>query len=200
LNKKSELRERKKISSRKAILDGGLEVFATIGYERSTIADIAKASGRSVGSLYNHCGDKYSIYGSLVSQFLVELRDVLNHTRENAASLEAFVMGAFCACSELLAKQSKMQKLINNSATTFRQFINSEETFIGIVNDLERDLQKAVDAGIMPSLPVKLMTIAMMSTSLDFFSNDIDDNGPQAKAEFLGQLFLGGIERFSMLK
>jgi len=193
-------REQKKITNRKAILDAGLEVFSNIGYERATITDIVSASGLSVGTFYNYYGDKDTIFASLITTYLTQVRSVLSEARNKAISIESFVMGAFRAYSLLTASNPKMQRLIATNSSTFRQFVTSEKELIGIIEDLAQDMQNAIDAGLAPDFPVSLMTSAMIASSIEIFSNDVGKHSADEKANFLGHLFLGGIQRLSSLK
>jgi len=197
MSQKMGLRERKKISTRNAILDGGLEVFSTLGYERSTITNIVAASGLSVGTFYNHFGDKKTVYAVLVNNMLSQLREVLNETRNKAPTIEKFVMGAFFAYSDLMIENPKMQQLIGKSTSVFRAFIAEEGGLVGIIEDLERDFHAAVNAGLSPKLPINLMTSVIIASSVELFTDEVDAKKSREKAEFLGNLFLGGIHRLA---
>ncbi|MFV1873903.1 MAG: TetR/AcrR family transcriptional regulator [Oleiphilus sp.] len=190
-------REQKKLTNRRAILDAGLTVFSTIGYERATIMDVVEASGLSVGTLYNHFGDKDTIFAELVGNLVREVRAVLSESRSKAYDIESFILGAFHAYSALMEAQPKMQQLIQVNSNAFRRYITTDQELAGLIADLEQDMQAAVDSGIMPSFPVNLMTSAMMGASIEIFSEDISSHTAKQKAEFLGQIFLGGIQRLA---
>lgn len=190
-------REQKKLTNRRAIIDAGLHVFSSIGYERATIMDVVEESGLSVGTLYNHFGDKDSIFAEIISVLVRDVRAVLSESRSKAYDLESFVMGAFLAYSELMEQQPKMQQLISRNSNAFRQFVTSQSELTGLINDLEQDMQSAVDAGLIPHFPVSLMTSAMMGASIEIFSEGLGTYTPKEKAEFLGHVFLGGIQRLS---
>ncbi len=190
-------REQKKLTNRRAILDAGLLIFSSIGYERATIMDVVEASGLSVGTLYNHFGDKDTIFAELISALIRDVRAVLSESRSKAYDLESFVMGAFQAYSELMERQPKMQQLISKNSNVFKQFVSTEAELIGMINDLEHDMQLAVDSGLMPKFPVNLMTSAMIGASIEVFSEDIGTHTAKEKAEFLGHIFLGGIQRLA---
>lgn len=190
-------REQKKLTNRRAIIDAGLHVFSSIGYERATIMDVVEESGLSVGTLYNHFGDKDSIFAEIISVLVRDVRAVLSESRSKAYDLESFVMGAFLAYSGLMEQQPKMQQLISRNSNAFRQFVTSQSELTGLINDLEQDMQSAVDAGLIPHFPVSLMTSAMMGASIEIFSEGLGTYTPKEKAEFLGHVFLGGIQRLS---
>jgi AcrR family transcriptional regulator len=191
------LREQKKLTNRRAILGAGLHVFSSIGFARATIMDVVEASGLSVGTLYNHFGDKDTIFAELIGALVRDVRAALSESRSRANDLESFIMGAFLAYSELMENQPQMQQLISKNSNVFRQFVNTEAELIGLINDLEQDMQIAVESGIMPKLPVNLMTSAIMGASIEIFSEEIGSHSAKQKAEFLGNIFLGGIHRLA---
>jgi AcrR family transcriptional regulator len=59
-------------SRREAILAAALASFVRIGYSNTTIEDIRRASGASVGSLYHHFGGKDGIAAALYVEGLAE--------------------------------------------------------------------------------------------------------------------------------
>ena len=190
-------REQKKLTNRRAIIEAGLNVFSSIGYERATIMDVVDASGLSVGTLYNHFGDKDTIFAELIASLVSEVRAALSEARSKAYDLESFIMGAFLAYSELMESQPKMQQLISKNSNMFRHFVSTEDELIEMIHDLEQDMQLAIDSGIMPKFPVNLMTSAMMGASMEIFSEEIGTHTAKEKAEFLGNIFLGGIQRLA---
>ncbi|MGV9864710.1 TetR/AcrR family transcriptional regulator [Rhodococcus koreensis] len=48
--------------TRELVIQAALELFAEVGYERTTIEDIVKRSGVSVGSIYHHIGGKADVF------------------------------------------------------------------------------------------------------------------------------------------
>jgi AcrR family transcriptional regulator len=50
---------------RQAILDAALACFSMLGYDQTTLTDIRKEAGASIGSIYHHFGSKEQIAASL---------------------------------------------------------------------------------------------------------------------------------------
>ncbi|MDX1453563.1 MAG: TetR/AcrR family transcriptional regulator [Oleiphilaceae bacterium] len=192
-------RERNKIANRRQILRAALTVFSSIGYDASTITDIVKTSGLSVGTFYNYYGDKDSVFAELVSDLLTEARQALNDARHSATSIEEFVAGAFLAYGELLQANPGMNQLIAKNTHAFRRFVFGGGDIDGIISDLEKDMTLAIEQGLLPPFHVRLMTSAMIGAGLEVFSMEDQDTSmtPESKAEFLGNLFLGGIARLA---
>ena len=59
-------RERRKLETRKLILDAAYQVFAEKGYGQATIDDIIGACGISKGALYHHFASKEELFKALL--------------------------------------------------------------------------------------------------------------------------------------
>lgn len=186
-------REMNKIANRQAILLGGLEVFAEIGFDTATISDLVKASGLSVGTFYNYFGDKDAVFRELVAELINRAREALNQARQSAPTPEEFVLRAFRSYCHVISENPRMQALIVRNTSAFRSVLfNGEIT--GLVDDLERDMTNAMASGMFPEFPIRLMTTAMIGAGVEVFAFENDSGAtPEEKAEFLGNLFVGGI-------
>jgi len=81
---------------RAAILDAALAEFATQGVAGTSIEDIRRRSGASVGSIYHHFGDKDGIAGALYLEGLSDYQQgfvsVLDEAKTTRAGVEGGVM------------------------------------------------------------------------------------------------------------
>jgi AcrR family transcriptional regulator len=68
-------------------LDAAAELFASDGYEATTMTVIAERSGSSIGALYNYFPDKQSIAVTLVNQYAAELEALWRPVIERAATV-----------------------------------------------------------------------------------------------------------------
>ncbi|HLH64054.1 MAG TPA: TetR/AcrR family transcriptional regulator [Ktedonobacteraceae bacterium] len=64
-------------TKRRAILDAAAELFARQGYENTTIADIARAAGMAVGTVYLYFHNKHEIYNSVSIDWVEAIATVL---------------------------------------------------------------------------------------------------------------------------
>ncbi len=60
------LTQRRKLETRKLILDAAYQVFAEKGYGQATIDDIIRACGVSKGALYHHFNSKEELFKALL--------------------------------------------------------------------------------------------------------------------------------------
>lgn len=195
-------RERNKQQNRRAILNAGLEVFSTIGYEAATISDVVKASNLSVGTFYNYFGDKDSVFAELVENLLAHCQVALAEARRNADSLEDLMTDAFVAFARVVFEQEKMRGLISKNVQVFRQFAFGGEKIHAVFGEMESDINAAIENGILPPFPVRLAVFAMIGAGSEVFAADAasDDYSHEEKAKFLADVFIGGIKYIAQEK
>jgi len=111
-------------------------------------------------------------------------------------------MGAYRDYGRLMSDSPGMQSFISKNTNAFRQFVFGGGDIVGIVADLENDMHDAINKGILPDFPVRMMTSAMIGAGAEVFTYDSEyaDTSAEEKAEFLGHLFLGGIQRLATLR
>ena len=68
-------------------LEAAAELFASAGYEATTMTAIAERSGSSIGALYNYFPDKQSLAFTLVNQYASELEELWKPVIEQAATV-----------------------------------------------------------------------------------------------------------------
>lgn len=74
--------------TRRAILDASAELLGERGIAQTSIADIAKAAGVSVGSIYGHFGSKDLLLLSIVERAVAERADGFSPPAEITSPLE----------------------------------------------------------------------------------------------------------------
>ncbi|MEN8240040.1 MAG: TetR/AcrR family transcriptional regulator, partial [Actinomycetota bacterium] len=62
---------------RQAILQAALESFADTGYDATSIEEICRLSGSSVGSFYHHFGSKEGIAAALYEEGIIAYQEGL---------------------------------------------------------------------------------------------------------------------------
>lgn len=81
------------VDRRAGILDAALAAFAERGYEATTIADVRRRSGASVGSIYHRFGDKRGIAAALYVECLRDYQEGLARTLARNSDAEAGIRG-----------------------------------------------------------------------------------------------------------
>ena len=81
-----------------AILDAAFRAFATYGYRRTAMDDIARGAGMSRTALYLHYRNKEDIFRSLAVRYFEEaLRDMRAALERRGQSVEEALLAAFVA-------------------------------------------------------------------------------------------------------
>ena len=74
-------RERKKMQSRKAILDAAVEQFSQKGFKETSVADIMNAADLGIGTFYNYFQSKEEILVQLIQQMVTEVAEALRELK-----------------------------------------------------------------------------------------------------------------------
>lgn len=74
-------RERKKLQSRKAILDAAVEQFSRKGFKDTSVADIMHEADLGIGTFYNYFQSKEEILFCLLHRMAQEVEQVLDDLR-----------------------------------------------------------------------------------------------------------------------
>jgi TetR/AcrR family fatty acid metabolism transcriptional regulator len=80
----SNARERSRMETRRRLLEAGARVFAEKGIARARAADISRAAGVAVGTLYLHFDDKEALLRELLLQGVAELGTRLRKSFETS--------------------------------------------------------------------------------------------------------------------
>ena len=95
LEEKMGRRERKKMQSRRAILEAAISEFSKKGYKETSVADIMSAADFGIGTFYNYFSSKEELLFSLLSRLGETIRMALTEARAaERTSLELLEVGA----------------------------------------------------------------------------------------------------------
>jgi AcrR family transcriptional regulator len=118
---------------RQAILDAALDCFTTLGYDRTTLADIRNRANASTGSIYHHFDSKEQIAASLYLQGLAETQEAgiraLLRTRSAEAGVAALVRSYI---DWVVANPDKARFLLG---MRHERFLDADEPMIEALND-----------------------------------------------------------------
>lgn len=86
------IRERKKASTRRALVDAAARLFAERGVEATTMDDIARAAGMSRTSVFNYFGYKEMILCEIGARYVAEIAGTARASRSRLRSPRAQLM------------------------------------------------------------------------------------------------------------
>jgi AcrR family transcriptional regulator len=190
-------REQNKARRRAAILAAGKKVFSTTGFDAATVRDIVRETDLSSGTFYNYFPDKESVFEELLADVLTELRPRVRQARAQATDGESFIKDAFAAAVDVLLADQANFAFIQRSSNAFRANLYDGQEFAGIFEELRVDMQRGMDAGVLPEFPADLMTAAMVGATLEVcVMGTAMGRTPDEIGGFLGAMFFGGVSAF----
>jgi AcrR family transcriptional regulator len=202
---KSERKEREFNTRRMEILEQAEKIFAARGFHDVTMAEIANASGFSIGSLYQFFQGKEHLYATMISEKIdlmyarihqeVELANTvtdkiaalidakLHFIENNADFCRIFLRGENEALSEMMT--SLHQKLIDD--------------YYQHLSFIEKILKNGIKKGSLRSLPPRDLASALFhlirATSVDWLL--VPSKEPLSlKKAFILDLFLHGAKKY----
>lgn len=95
---------------RQLIMDVSLELFASIGFENTTITQIAKKAGISKGLMYNYFTSKEELLEAILNKGMDQMLSIFDPNKDGMLDhleMEQFIRGTF----QMIKENSKMWKL-----------------------------------------------------------------------------------------
>ncbi len=155
----SAVRELVRDARQTAILDAARNLFSRQGYHKTTVPEIAKAAGASVGLIYYHFDSKADILVAIVEQFhaaglsALEVSPDITDPRER---LDAAVRDLFIAFDRFSKVFVILYKDISSLSHEERQriFALEEDTVNHLVTLIQGGQQAGVFAADIPNVPL----------------------------------------------
>jgi AcrR family transcriptional regulator len=197
---KKNKREEQKKSNREQILRAALKVFGEIGLDGSNVRDIIRASELSPGTFYNYFESKDQVFEVLLDEII---QDIHNKSRESwlkAWQGERNIQGAFEDFFNIFQNNSDYLHFFAKNQRYVRELRHNGK-IAGILANLEGDIETAIEAGMLPSFPVKLVTILLFGCAFEVLAEMIIYPGKisiKEVSESLAIFFRGGIIALSV--
>jgi TetR/AcrR family fatty acid metabolism transcriptional regulator len=128
-------------SKRQAIIEAARNIFATKGYEETTIAEIAEEAGVAVGTVYLYFHNKREIYTSVSLDWATSISAVIGDPRIVTLPFEqvprAMVEAIFRLCHQD-SEQMSLFKVDIQSAEEIQKHKAAEALITGAIDDFLR--------------------------------------------------------------
>ncbi len=189
-------REATKAANRAAIVAAAREVFAEIGFGAASVRDVIRRTGLATGTFYNYFPDKESLLREILDDAADEARVRVRAARQGATSLEDFVARGYRAYYEFLAEDPERFELLRRNSGTIRVLFDEPALGAG-TDELRRDLEDAVAAGILPAHDTDLMAAAMIGAGIEVGIHMLEREpyDVDAAVHFVSGIFAAGLER-----
>jgi len=202
---RSERKEREFNTRRAGILEQAEKIFAAKGFHDVTMAEIAGASGFSIGSLYQFFKGKEHLYSTMISEKIDLMYNKIHQEVESTKDLAGKI-------ATLIDAQLQF---VENNADFCRIFIRGENEALSemmtsirqkLINDyyqhisfIEKILKSGIKSGLLRSLPPREMAGALShlirAASVDWVL--VPSKEPlSSKTAFILDIFLNGAKKY----
>lgn len=196
-------REQNKARNRAEILEAARSVFAQTGYDAASIRDVVARTDLAPGTFYNYFPDKRSVLVALVRESGAEGARRVREARARATTLDEFVYNGFRAYFEFVGSHDRITfELMRRNVSTLRSLGLDETGFTLGLNELQADLQKAIDSGLVPQIPIEYAPAAIGAVAFEIGALMVSHDPPdiEGATKFASELCLGAIERLARLQ
>ena len=202
---RSDRKEREFNMRRMEILEQAEKVFATKGFHNVTMAEIAHASGFSIGSLYQFFEGKENLYTTMISEKLdlmyAEIRKTANMGKDIPGKLEALID----AHLQFLEKNTDFCRLLikgenaalSEAMASLRQKIIDD--YFKHITFIENLLKEGIKKGLLRALPPHEMAEALFhlirAASIEWMLVPAKKSF-NSKRGFILDIFLHGVKKY----
>jgi AcrR family transcriptional regulator len=196
---KTSKRERTKQRNRAVILEAARAVLVEIGYDAATVRDIVARTDLAPGTFYNYFPDKRSVLLALVSEWSSECNRRLREARASSPDLAQIVERGFRTYFEFIANDPTLFALMRRNGSTLRTLGLDDTGFAEGLDDLQRDLKRAIRAGLVPPLPLAYMTRAIGAMTFEIGAEMAQREPPDVEGatQFASEVLLGALDRLT---
>ena len=200
-----ERKEREFNMRRMEILKQAEKVFATKGFHNVTVAEIADASGFSIGSLYQFFESKENLYTTMISEKLdlmyAEIRKATNTAKDITGQLEALVN----AHLQFIEKNKDFCRLfikgenaaLSEAMTSLRQKLIDD--YFKHITFIENLLKDGIKKDVLRALPPHEMAEALFhlirASSIEWMLVPTKES-LSSKKGFIMDIFLHGVKKY----
>lgn len=168
-------REQIKIANRQQILQAALTVFAENGLDNSNVRDIIRTSGLSPGTFYNYFQSKEEIFRVLFDEIITDI-----HNKSRPLWLNVWQKGPTKS-----VMKSAFEDFFNIFYTNplYLHFFAKNQNQVRemrhngrikhIIEDLQKDIEQAIQKGQLPPFPVKFLTTTLFGAVFEFLAEMI---------------------------
>jgi AcrR family transcriptional regulator len=188
-------RESKKQENRRAIIDAGRRVFATLGVGAATVKDIIRESGLAQGSFYNYFDSKDDVFEVVLDEIVRPVQSELSVVRGQARDAREFVSFAYRACIQLSARDPASAEIVRRNQGAFREVFYLGRVSEDVRSDLMADLESGIRSGMFAPHDTAVMAEVMVSLGVDLFLLGVTDHKEsERRVQFLEDLFLRSLD------
>ncbi|HEX5659752.1 MAG TPA: TetR/AcrR family transcriptional regulator [Polyangiales bacterium] len=196
---KTSKRERTKQRNRAVILDAARAVFVEIGYDAATVRDVVARTDLAPGTFYNYFPDKRSVLLAVVSEWSEECNRRMREARASSQDITQIVERGFRTYFEFVANDKTLFELMRRNGSTLRTLGLDDTGFTAGLDDLQKDLKRAIRSGLIPPLPLTYMTRAIGAMTFEVGAEMAQREPPDVEGatQFASEVVLGALSKLT---
>jgi AcrR family transcriptional regulator len=134
-------------SKRDAILDAARELFAKKGYEETTIAEIARAAGVAVGTVYLYFRNKHEVLTGVALDLETSIAEVFRDPTILNLPFEDMLEAQIIAIFHVARQKKTLIRLLQIDMQTSEEVQQHLETSQQLTSNLDAFLRNAIEQG-----------------------------------------------------
>ena len=196
-------KERERLFRKQEIIDASVKLFASKGFNNTTLDEIAASSEFGKGTIYNYFSSKEEIYSAIVEDVSKNLKQIINQADKTAESATDFVRiytgSLFYYC---LANKEAFKLFVREIVPfTTDLFVLNREKILRRQNSLKNTLIKRFSEGIKqkefkgsdPDKIVSLYQHLVFPYILYLIESPKKDLDEDSEIDFVLEVFFKGI-------
>lgn len=162
-------RDQTKILNRQQILEAAKTLFAEKGFEATNVRDIIHESRLSPGTFYNYFQSKEEIFAVLTDEIIDEVRTQIQESYKNVRMDRSEINKSLKKFFQIFLGNPRLMKFLSRNQSYLRE-LRSKGRFDGMLSDLEHALEDGVRNGMIPQVPVKIVSIAIFGAVFEIIA------------------------------
>ncbi|MDI6777157.1 MAG: TetR/AcrR family transcriptional regulator [Syntrophales bacterium] len=196
-------KEREYNLRRAEILKEAEKIFAAKGFYKTTMAEIAEASGFAIGTLYQFFEGKERLYTTMVSEKLdmmySEIREKVGSAESIIEKIEALVKAHFAFVENNVNFCTLFIQWEGTAISEGNTFLKDKmiSSYLGHINFVEELMQEGTRAGYLKVMEQGTMAFALLGMINSFTFNWLvapKDTHLSGKVGFVLDIFLSGVK------
>ncbi|HRP69546.1 MAG TPA: TetR/AcrR family transcriptional regulator [Turneriella sp.] len=150
-------------------MDAAKTLFADKGFEGTNVRDIIHESGLSPGTFYNYFQSKEEIFEVLTDEIIDEVRAEIQQSYKDVKMEESEIRTSLKKLFQVFLGNPRLMKFLSRNQSYLRE-LRSKGRFNAMLADLEKALEDGIKNGMLPQLPVKIVSIAVFGAVFEIIA------------------------------
>jgi AcrR family transcriptional regulator len=186
-------REQTKAANRTAILDAAREVFGELGFEASTVRDIVRRSGLSVGAFYNYYRSKEEVFDALADDGARRFKPILQAQSAKATDFESYLRAAVTAYFDFLAAEHRTWASSTESALL--PHARNTPEILAVFQEVRRVFAEIMGRDLSAKVDIDFLAASCIAVAREIGDRMIERPAPDVAGatDFVVRLIMGGV-------